>query len=217
MPLEELTADPKTSIRFRYKFRDKIKEFLKKTHFTEDELDAIVMIYFNLKNQFNNKSQTISCKQFKSIIYTCYDMPESDLTDRILYALDRNMKKIVTLDVWIKTFSLFLRGTLEEKITYCFTAYDAQGDGILEREQMLYLARNFLANVGDEDDEGVKDYVNIIIRKMDLTGDGKISFKNYSKAVRKNPELLECFGQVLPDRIAVYTVLMTFTSNMGKF
>lgn len=217
MPLEELTSDPKTSVRFRYQNQKKIKELLKKTHFNQDELDAIVMIYFNLKNEFGPKDKYVTAPQLQSVIYKCFYMPEKDLISEMLSALDKTIKTSVTLEAWVRTFSLFLRGTLDEKIDFCFAAYDIVGDGVIERDQMLALAKNFIVKSPDEDDEGVKDYVNIIIKKMDLDLDGAISFNDYRESIKKEPLLLECFGQVLPDRASVYAFLATFTPNLYRF
>lgn len=47
--------------------------------------------------------------------------------------------------------------------------------------------------------------------KMDFDRDGKISFTDYCKAVIKNPSMMEFLGQCLPDRLAVYRMLTTFT------
>lgn len=46
--------------------------------------------------------------------------------------------------------------------------------------------------------QGVKDLVEIALRKFDIDKDGKVSFLDFSSAVRNENLLLEAFGQVLP-------------------
>lgn len=53
----------------------------------------------------------------------------------------------------------------------------------------------------DEDpDEGVRELVDIVLRKMDLDNDSKLSFEDFSSSINKQSLLLEAFGQCLPSR-----------------
>ena len=54
----------------------------------------------------------------------------------------------------------------------------------------------------DEGDEGVKDLIDMTIRKMDHDHDGKISFSDFSTTVDKKPLLMEAFGNCLPSNRA---------------
>jgi hypothetical protein len=67
---------------------------------------------------------------------------------------------------------------------------------------------------GDDDpDEGVKDLVELVLRKIDTDRDGKISFKDFQTAVREEPLLLEAFGQCLPADGACRSFLATLCSR----
>lgn len=75
---------------------------------------------------------------------------------------------------------------------------------------VLYLFLSFrnclVKHPQDEDpDEGVRELVDIVLRKMDCDNDTKISFEDFSTSVNKQSLLLEAFGQCLPSReIAEY-------------
>lgn len=65
---------------------------------------------------------------------------------------------------------------------------------------------------GDDDEtreESVKDLVEIALRKFDVDKDGKVSFSDYTTAVKADILLLEAFGQVLPTDGAVNSFLST--------
>lgn len=65
---------------------------------------------------------------------------------------------------------------------------------------------------GDDDEtreESVKDLVEIALRKFDIDKDGKISFMDYTTAVKADKLLLEAFGQVLPTDGATNSFLST--------
>lgn len=214
----DITSDVKPQSRFRIKNSNLIRELSRRVHFNAAELDAIVIVYFKLLGELSPTAQYISRQQFRSVFYHCFDMPEDFLIERIMFALDNGITPYVTLETWIKTMSLFLRSNLEEQIVFCFTVYDILADGVIRRDQLIALMRKSMFKKHAEDvAEAVMDFVDMIIRKMDLDIDGAISFKEYREAVLQQPALLQCFGQCLPDRASIHTYLSTFTHKIGKF
>jgi len=51
--------------------------------------------------------------------------------------------------------------------------------------------------------------VEIVLRKLDIDKDGKVSFLDYVTAVKADSLLLEAFGQVLPTDGATNSFLST--------
>lgn len=66
---------------------------------------------------------------------------------------------------------------------------------------MFQMLKNSLLiqSADEEPDEGIKDLVEIALKKMDHDHDGKLSFTDFEKAVRDENLLLEAFGPCLPD------------------
>ena len=48
------------------------------------------------------------------------------------------------------------------------------------------------------EEEGVKDLIDMTIKKMDYDKDGKISHQDFLMAVTQDPLMLEAFGSCLP-------------------
>ena len=82
----------------------------------------------------------------------------------------------------------------------CFQIYDLNGDGYIVREEMFVLLRQTIVKPQTEEDrdEGVKDLVDLILKKMDQDHDGRVSLADYETTVKQDPLLLEAFGQCLP-------------------
>ena len=51
----------------------------------------------------------------------------------------------------------------------------------------------------DEDpDEGVKDLIDMTLKKLDKDKDGKVSFEDWTITVTSEPLMMEAFGPCLP-------------------
>lgn len=89
----------------------------------------------------------------------------------------------------------------------------------LSNNMFLYIictflgCRNSLVKQPQEEDpdEGVKDLVELVLRKLDYDKDGKVSFPDFHEAVSKEPLFLEAFGQCLPSEPAAVAFLATLS------
>ncbi len=186
--------------------------------FNKDELNAVAMIYYKLQRDAGvDIKQELPAQSLGIVLHKAFGMADDTLTQRIFTALDQ-ITTAVLLRKWIFAISLFLRGSLEQKIKYCFNVYDITGKNELRRDQIVQLIKSFVYKHHEEDvEEAVKDFADIIIKKIDLDRDGIISFDDYRNSVLQEPMLLECLGHCLPDRKHVYAFLLTFTDKIKDF
>ncbi|XP_058838682.1 calaxin-like [Topomyia yanbarensis] len=209
-------------IRFLSKISSTVRQLVKRTHFTMNELEVVLLIYYKLLKDddsgLRGLRQHITRHQFTRVFDMVFGLTDETMLGRIYSALDRGVSSHVTMETWATTVSLFLRGSFEEKIRYCFQVYDIQGDGVIRRDHMMLLMKNTAIKHQEEDvGEVVKDLVDIILHRMDADRDGSISFQDYQQTVRQRPELLECFGQALPDRARVHAFSKTFLERGRKY
>ncbi|XP_060914770.1 calaxin isoform X4 [Labrus mixtus] len=136
-----------------------------------------------------------------------FGMTDYMIMDGVFRTFDKDNDGSVSVKEWIEGLSVFLRGSLEEKIKYCFQVYDLNGDNYISKEEMFQLLKNSLNRQPTEEDpdEGIKDLVEITLKKMDHDHDGRLSFADFEKAVREENLLLEGFGICLPDNTSIET------------
>lgn len=207
-------GEDKALTRFRNKHKLRLVELSRRIHFSADELDCLVQIYFKMIR--NARTRIMTRLQFQAVLSGVLGMYDNFLFDRINYALDKTTQN-VTLETFVCAMSLFARGTLQERIEYCYTVYDVLGEGYIKREQLMLLLKfGLFKHLKEEVEEAVKDYADRLIKKVDLDRDGLISFGDFCETVKTHPNLLEMMGNCLPDRSSVYTFLYTFTSSLSK-
>lgn len=185
----------------------------KKTHFTRQEMEALCRVYRSLASAGDGGVDRVV---FRELLHNTFDLVTEDvLLERVFSAFDRCNDGVVRLEEWLQGLSVFLRGTPRERTAFCFLVYDLNADGFVTRDEMFQLLRNCLVkHPGDEDpDEGVKDLVELALRKLDGDKDGKVSFDDFQAAVDKEPLLLEAFGQCLPAEGACHTFLQTLHTD----
>ncbi|WAQ93538.1 EFCB1-like protein [Mya arenaria] len=82
----------------------------------------------------------------------------------------------------------------------CFSVYDLNQDGYISREEIFQLLKQSLIKQPSEEDpdEGIKDLVELVLKKMDKDHDGRLSYADFEVSVKEEPLLLEAFGMCIP-------------------
>lgn len=116
------TLDLLEETRFKKKHSELIKRLVKETHFSDNEVESILIIYYKIQKDGQDKQVGITKDQFRDVLHCAFDMMDETLIERIFTALERGQfhPSIVSMETWCHAMSLFLRGSLEEKIRHCF-------------------------------------------------------------------------------------------------
>ncbi|XP_068862925.1 calaxin isoform X1 [Aphelocoma coerulescens] len=172
-------------------------------HFNKSEVECLVNLFDTLVAKARSDFAGVGFNRvvFRDILHSAFGMTDDVVLDRVFSIFDRDNDGCITVVEWVEGLGVLLRGTLDEKIKYCFQVYDLNGDGYISREEMFQMLKNSLLiqSADEEPDEGIKDLVEIALKKMDHDHDGKLSFTDFEKAVRDENLLLEAFGPCLPD------------------
>lgn len=172
-------------------------------HFTKNEVECLIRLYNTIVGRpiDPNTRGGIDRNTFRNILHNTFTMTDDMIMDRVFRAFDKDNDSYISVTEWIEGLSVFLRGTLDEKIKYCFEVYDLNSDGYISREEMFHMLKNSLLKQPTEEDpdEGIKDLVEITLKKMDHDHDSKLSYTDFEKAVLEENLLLEAFGTCLPD------------------
>ncbi|KAL6255056.1 hypothetical protein P5V15_013389 [Pogonomyrmex californicus] len=206
-----------------------IESLKKKTRFSRVELDNLCKLYKKLTTNSSQQQvgsigrrpqsrpavEKIDRIIFRELLHNTFHVITEDiLVERLFCCWDREIEGAIRLEPWIMGLDVFLRGSLRDKISFCFHVYDLNNDGYVTKDEIFQLLKNCLIKQpGEEDpDEGVKDLSELALKKLDVDHDGKISFRDYEMAVKEEPLLLEAFGQCLPTEESCAAFLATLQS-----
>ncbi|XP_028634137.1 EF-hand calcium-binding domain-containing protein 1-like [Grammomys surdaster] len=183
----------------------KLVESIGKTvkSFNKSEVECLIQLFYSLVGCPVGKVDNTGLDRntFRGVLQNIFGMTNDMLMNRVFFVFDKDGDNHVNLQEWIKGLTVFLRGTFEEKMRFCFEVYYLNGDAYISRENIFDMLKNslFQNSPEEENEEGIKDLVEISLKKMDYDNDGKISFADFEKAVKKDGLLLEAFGPCLPD------------------
>jgi Ca2+-binding EF-hand superfamily protein len=137
---------------------------------------------------------------FRDVLHRDFKMTDDFLMDRIFRAFDSDNDSHISMEEWIEGLSKFVRGTEEERIMFAFVVYDLNNDGYITKDEMFPMLKACMIKVPTEEDpdEGVKDLLDLVLKKLDIDKDGRVSHNDFKTAVLNEPLLLEAFGPCLP-------------------
>ncbi|KAL4629882.1 peroxisome biogenesis factor 1 isoform X3 [Arapaima gigas] len=172
-------------------------------HFNKTEAEHLIRLFNGLVGDQNDRrgGNGLDRGRFRNILHNTFGLTDDMMMDRVFRVFDKDNDSYVSVKEWIEGLSVFLRGTFDEKIKYCFDIYDLNGNGYISREEMFHMLKNSLIRQPTEEDpeEGVKDLVEIALKKMDHDHDSQLSYADFERAVKEENLLLEAFGTCLPD------------------
>ncbi|XP_070168056.1 calaxin [Polyergus mexicanus] len=218
LPIDTLNKSS-LEIVFRRRNNALFKKLARKTHFNLREVEALAVIHRKITQTLGPMTRSV----FRDVLHCGLDFTENIrhlYIDRIFAMFDKKNVLQIHLEQWIEGLSIILRGNLNERIHFAFNIYDFWHTNKLKKEQIFPSMRGCLIKLQtDEDaDDGVKDLIDSLMKKVDIDRDGVISEEEFHRAIKeRNPLLLECMGPVFPSREARRTFLSTFTDRLGQF
>uniref|UniRef100_T1JEQ1 EF-hand domain-containing protein n=1 Tax=Strigamia maritima TaxID=126957 RepID=T1JEQ1_STRMM len=168
---------------------------------------------FNLANVYRiitrGSKGALDRQLFRDDLYKRFHMTDEFLLDRnynsinfiaVFRVFDKDNDAYVSLEEWIVGMSVLLLGTDAELVKFCFAVFNLTTDTSFGRDEMFQLLRTAITrfNTDEDPDEGVRDLIELVLRKMDHDQDGRINFEDFEMSVKKDHLYLEIFGNCLP-------------------
>merc|ERR1712080_338455 len=125
--------------RMEKKEEDKLIESLvKKSYFSFNEINNLMQLY--REHTVGMEPDKMDRKILREFMHEVFEIHDDILLDRIFKFFDTTgeiSEGCISRKEWIAGLNIFLKGSEDEQIKYCFTIYDLNGDGYISREEML--------------------------------------------------------------------------------
>ncbi|XP_077978586.1 calaxin-like [Glandiceps talaboti] len=201
--------------------KDAIEQWTKDSHFKKQEVEGLVQQFKKIcagtgkGNTGPGNKMRLDRNRFRDVLHNTFNMTDDIIMDRVFRAFDKDSDSYVNMEEYVKGLSVIIRGNAEEKMAYCFDVYDLNSDGYISREEMFHLLKSSMIKPPTEEDpdEGIKDLVEITLKKMDHDHDSRLSYSDFKQAVEQESLLLEAFGPCLPDAKCRKAFLSTFSDT----
>uniref|UniRef100_A0A8C0WUL0 Guanylyl cyclase-activating protein 1 n=1 Tax=Castor canadensis TaxID=51338 RepID=A0A8C0WUL0_CASCN len=97
---------------------------------------------------------------------------------------------------YVAALSLVLKGKVEQKLRWYFKLYDVDGNGCIDREELLTIIR---VTPGAEGQRlmSAEEFTDTVFAKIDINGDGELSLEEFMEGVQKDQMLLDTLTRSL--------------------
>uniref|UniRef100_K7G9T2 Guanylyl cyclase-activating protein 1-like n=2 Tax=Pelodiscus sinensis TaxID=13735 RepID=K7G9T2_PELSI len=92
---------------------------------------------------------------------------------------------------YVAALSLVLRGKMEQKLRWYFKLYDVDGNGCIDRHELLNIIKAIRAINGCDHETSAEEFTNRVFNKIDVNGDGELSLEEFVEGARKDEEFME--------------------------
>ncbi|XP_017130644.1 uncharacterized protein LOC108148239 isoform X1 [Drosophila elegans] len=193
----DLTLDDMANNKFLTLYNGLIKSFTASTEFSSTEVISLLIVFY--KYALNNGSRMMSTGQLYNLFLVSFGIFDVTIIDRISMNITHDGRS-VSPEAWMRLFSVFFTGKLQERIKFAFQVYTSAGTVVLNREVVgLAIEKFFYGDDDDEINELRADMCEFLFAKFDTDKDGIIAFEEYAEIVQNQPGLLEFLGKIFPD------------------
>ncbi|KAJ3603058.1 hypothetical protein NHX12_030802 [Muraenolepis orangiensis] len=146
------------------------------------ECPSGLLTYYEFKKFFGLKNLSESSDAYAMTMFTTFDMNQDGYIDFMEY---------------IAALSLVLKGEVQQKLRWYFKLYDVDGSGCIDRDELLFIIKSIRAINGAHNDMSAEEFTNMVFDKIDINGDGKLSYEEFMEGIQSDEMLLRTLTESL--------------------
>ncbi|XP_048875683.1 guanylyl cyclase-activating protein 1 isoform X1 [Brienomyrus brachyistius] len=160
---------------------------------TVDDLQAVEMHLWYKKFLTECPSGQLTLHEFKQFFgLRGLDPEASAYIEQMFRTFDMNKDGTIDFMEYVAALSLVMRGKMEHKLRWYFRLYDVDGNGCIDRHELLNIVKAIRAINGNETQEvSVEEFTNRVFDKIDVNGDGELSLEEFVAGARSDSDFME--------------------------
>ncbi|XP_041326229.1 guanylyl cyclase-activating protein 1-like isoform X1 [Pyrgilauda ruficollis] len=177
---------------------------------TVDDLQAVEIHHWYKKFMTECPSGQLTEHEFKQFFGLRGLDPEANkYIEQMFRTFDMNKDGYIDFMEYVAALSLVLRGKMEQKLRWYFKLYDVDGNGCIDRHELLNIIKVNLqgscsclfpqrqitqairAINGGDHETSAEEFTNRVFNRIDVNGDGELSLDEFVEGARKDEEFME--------------------------
>nr|XP_001501719.1 guanylyl cyclase-activating protein 3 [Equus caballus] len=147
------------------------------------------MWYRKFMMEYPSGLQTLH--EFKALLgLQGLDQKANQHIDQVYNTFDMNKDGFIDFLEFIAAINLVVRGKVEQKLKWYFKLYDADGNGSIDRKELLNIFMAVQALNGQQT-LSPEEFTNLVFHKVDVNNDGELSLKEFISGTESDQDLLE--------------------------
>ncbi|XP_019942124.1 guanylyl cyclase-activating protein 1 [Paralichthys olivaceus] len=146
------------------------------------ECPSGLLTFYEFKKFFGLRNLSDTSNAYIETMFTTFDMNDDGYIDFMEY---------------VAALSLVLKGGVQKKLRWYFKLYDIDGSGCIDREELLQIIKSIRAINGVPHEMSAEDFANMVFDKIDINGDGELSYDEFMEGVLNDEMLLKTLTESL--------------------
>uniref|UniRef100_G1NNK4 EF-hand domain-containing protein n=1 Tax=Meleagris gallopavo TaxID=9103 RepID=G1NNK4_MELGA len=136
-------------------------------------------------------SGQLSLHEFKKLLDLQGLDPQGDLyIKRVFDIFDLNQDGFIDFLEFIAAINLVIRGKIDQKLKWYFKLYDADGNGCIDKKELLSIFAAIQA-INGQTNMTAEEFTNMIFQKIDVNNDGELTLEEFITGVERDEDLME--------------------------
>uniref|UniRef100_A0A3Q3XSD3 Guanylyl cyclase-activating protein 1 n=1 Tax=Mola mola TaxID=94237 RepID=A0A3Q3XSD3_MOLML len=162
------------------------------------ECPSGLLTFYEFKQFFGLRNLSDTSNAYVETMFTTFDMNDDGFIDFMEY---------------VAALSLVLKGGVQQKLRWYFKLYDIDGSGCIDREELLLIIKSIRAINGNPCEMSAEDFANMVFDKIDINGDGELSYEEFMEGVQKDETLLK----TLTESLDLTHIVQKIKGDLGEF
>ncbi|XP_049589582.1 guanylyl cyclase-activating protein 1-like isoform X2 [Syngnathus scovelli] len=162
------------------------------------ECPSGLLSFYEFKKFFGLRNLSETSDAYVKDMFSTFDLNDDGFIDFMEY---------------VAALSLVLKGAVQKKLRWYFKLYDLDGSGCIDRDELLLIFKSIDAINGIHDDVKAEEFTNMVFDKIDVNGDGELSYEEFIGGVQEDEMLLKMLTQNLDISHIVQKIQGEMTAN----
>ncbi|XP_025914170.1 LOW QUALITY PROTEIN: guanylyl cyclase-activating protein 3 [Apteryx rowi] len=137
------------------------------------------------------RSGQLCLHEFKHVLDLPGLTPEANnYVEQVFHTFDMNKDGFIDFLEFIAAINLVIRGKIDQKLKWYFKLYDADGNGCIDKKELLSIFTAIQA-INGHTDMSAKEFTNMVFQNIDMNNDGELTLEEFISGVERDGNLMD--------------------------